>query len=192
MIVINLFGLGYTILITAFALSGVAVNVGSCIWRFLSSEAKKEIKGELGFGKTEHLSDLKKIAVLDSNRKDEEPKYTRLFTTCDHSVVIRKMNDDESKKYLLSTISKKLSVLAKNESNEKNQQKIEVLQLLEQVIIEGRAMPAPGKLHHKYPPLVDNFWCEKSDTQQLLDAVGVYCTNRTLDAEQYTEGLAYN
>ncbi len=168
-----------TLLITAFALTVVTINVGSCIWRFLSSETKKEIKKELGFGKPEQETNPEQVVVLDKIALNEvaPPQHTRLFTTCDHSEVIKKMNHEDSQKYLRIYITRKLSVLVKNGNNEKNQQKIEVLQLLEQVLIKNTSMPDQGKIHKKYPRLVDNFWCEKSDTLQLLDAVGHYCKN---------------
>lgn len=160
-----------TVLITAFALTVVSINIGSSIWRFMSSDSKKEIKRGFGFEKLEHLNEN---LAAKLPRKDVEPKHTRLFSTCDHCAVIRKMSTDDAKKYLLNYIRNKLSVLTKNEPSEKNKQKIEVLQILKQVLIKNKAMPHSEKLHHRYPRLADNFWCEKSDTQQLLDAVGLY------------------
>lgn len=171
-VLFNLFP-AHIVLIAAFALTVVSINIGSSIWRFMSSDSKKEIKRGLGFEKVEHLSE--NLAAAKLQLQDVEPKHTRLFSTCDHSAVIRKMSTDDAKKYLLNYIRNKLSVLTKNEPSEKNKQKIEVLQLLKQVLIKNKAMPHPEKLHHSYPRLVDNFWCEKSDTQQLLDAVGLYC-----------------
>ncbi|RUR06742.1 hypothetical protein [Legionella sp. km772] len=167
-----------TFLISAFALTVVSINVGSCLWRFLSSEAKKDIKNELGFGKSEQLKELIITTPLDKKPQPQGGlKHTRLFSTCDHSAVIRKMNGEDAKQYLLDYIAYKLSILNKNTHQEKTQQKIAVLELLEQVILEKRTMPDPGKLHHRYPHLVDNFWCEKSDTQQLLEAVDYYYKN---------------
>jgi hypothetical protein len=159
----------------------VAVNVGNCIWRFLSSDTKKNIKNALGFGKPEPESSPENRATHDSCEltkavfDEEEPIYiSRLFTTCDHSAVIKKMDHSSRKEYLSSYISNKLNTLEQRPKNEKNEQKIVVLQLLEQVVKENKHLPDKGKLHKKYPRVIDNFWCEKSDTDQLIDAVTYY------------------
>jgi hypothetical protein len=73
--------------------------------------------------------------------------------------------------YLHPYIVKKLAVLERNEFSEKNEHKIAVLKRLEKVFTENMHIPDKGRLHKKYPRVVDNFWCEKSDTDRLIDAV---------------------
>lgn len=169
--------------ISAFALTVASINLGGSLWRFLSSDSKKAIKVALGFQKKEpHQQDDKPFAVMPGEKLELAPKHTRLFTTCDHSALIRKMSDEEANKYLLDYIRHKLSQLVRNTPSEKNQQKVDVLRLLKQVLIHNKPMPDLGKLHHKYPHVTDNFWCEKSDTQQLVEAVNLYYKKHNADA----------
>ncbi len=186
-ILFNLFPAN-TLLITGFALTVVGINVGSCAWRFISSDAKKEIKETLGIGKTKENNKEEYLVTssIGARETEELSRHTRLFTSCNYSAIIRNMCDVESKSYLLSIISQKLLRLANNPNTEKNQQKINVLMLLEKTLIEDKLLLDAGKLHHQYPRLVDNFWCEKSDTQQLLEAVVYYCRQHRIAHSERT------
>ena len=124
-VLFNLFP-AYTALITGFAVVVVAVNIGSCIWRYLSGEQKKGIKEELGFGKSEHLPEVVKSAHLNKHY-EIEPKFTRLFTTCNHSAVIRTMSDQDSKNYLSNYISKNWQILKKNQKMKLTSKKLKCL-----------------------------------------------------------------
>lgn len=178
--------------ITGFALTVVAINAGSCVWRFCSSDTKKEIKNALGLGKIESIQkEEHDVCSIDKKQKSEEtPQYTRLFTSCNHSAVIKNMEQEDSKNYLLRVISQKLIVLNKNTHNDKNMQKISVLEMLKQVLIENKSLSNASKIHQKYPKLVNNFWCEKSDTQQLVEAVESYCKAH-LSEVKLDESLRY-
>lgn len=166
-----------SLLIAGAAGAVVLFNIGTSLWRSFSSDTKKKVKGELGFGKPGERMHLKQdIAVDKSPIKAAEPLHCkRLFTTCNHSLVIKTMDSAERRAYLQSCIEKKLATLSQHGTGEKNRHKIEVLTLLQKVFTENHAMPHVSKLHQKHPRLADNFWCEKSDTQQLVDAVALYC-----------------
>jgi hypothetical protein len=173
----------FGLLVTAFALTVVAINLGNCIWRFLSSETKKEIKNAIGIGKPEKDLSHESVTLLDKSNEAEQLRHTRrLFTTCDHCAVIKEMNISESKIYLDSYITKKINELVRRAPSEKNQQKITVLEQLRHIVVEDHHAPDKGKMHKKYPRVVENFWCEKSDTDQLIDAVIYYC--KTVKEEQ--------
>jgi hypothetical protein len=165
----------FGLLVTALALTVVAINLGNCIWRFMSSETKKEIKNAIGIGKPEQDLSHKSVKVLDKPLEELQARHTaRLFTTCDHCAIVKEMSIPEGKKYLDSYLTKKLFELSQRQSSEKNQQKIAVLEQLKMVVAENHHTPDKGKLHKKYPRVVENFWCEKSDTDQLIDAVIYY------------------
>jgi hypothetical protein len=162
----------YSLLVTGFALTVVTINVTNSIWRSLSSDTKKKIKKEFGFIKPEDkpVVDLNKSVIAEG-----EPLHcSRLFTTCDHRRAIQGKSVQASKKYLHACITKKLDVLTKGTQNQKSGHKIKVLELLEQVLTGKEHLLDKGKLHQQYPRVVDNFWCEKSETDQLIDAVNDY------------------
>lgn len=167
----------YSLLVAGFAITVVTINLGNSIWRFLSSESKKEIKNFLGFGKPAEVdSSLDYVNKISSkeNHSVSLKSFPRLFTTCDHRLEIKKLPFSEREPYLITYISRKIAVLEKGAKSEKNEQKIAVLQLLRRVVLEEEPMQDKAKLHKKYPKLIDNFWCEKSDTDQLIDAVTYY------------------
>lgn len=181
-VLFNVFpGLG--LLVTAFALTVVAINLGNCIWRFLSSNTKKNIKNAIGIGKPEKDMSHEAVKLLDVSCAEQQSRHTtRLFTTCDHSALIKEMSLPEGKDYLYSYITKKLKELTQREPNEKSLQKIKILEQLKQSITHNHHVPDKGKLHKKYPLVAENFWCEKSDTDQLIDAVTYY--NKALKDQQ--------
>lgn len=165
----------FTGLITAVALTVVVINTANSLWRFLSSDIKKDIKNGIGIGKPEQESSQLSLGLLGKMPLNDQPPQNvrRLFTSCDHSAVIRPMSISAMKEYLLDTIRKKINELTQKTPSKTNQQKITVLKHLEHTIIEQH-IPHKGTLHKSYPLIVRNFWCEKSDTDQIIDAVTYY------------------
>jgi hypothetical protein len=172
----NFFPPAYGLFVTGFALTVVSVNVGNCIWRSLSSDTKKRIKTNLGFGKPEsEPTPALHTPSVQLNPPNTKPvHFKRLFSTCNHRVLISRMDQTDSKGYLLDCIEKKLTLLNHNKPSETHRQKIAVLNRLKQVLVDNKKMPELGKLSQQYPKLIDNFWCEKSDTQQLVEAVAFH------------------
>lgn len=163
-------------LVTALALAVVFINICNSIWRFISSDTKKDIKTAIGVEAPEKDTTYPLVKSINTSC-EQEPQYCfRFFTTCDHSEIIKEMAIARAYDYLEDCISKKLAGLDKREPTEKNLQKIAVLELLKNAIREEKHhLPDKGKIHKKYPRVIENFWCEKSETDQLIDAVIYYC-----------------
>jgi hypothetical protein len=158
--------------ITAVVLTGFDI-----LWRILPPNGKKTIKEWIGLGKPDLTQDATACEVgfvkpINSMIHEQEPQQHRLFTRCDYSAVIRKMNVDEAKTYLADLIQRKSKTFVQDIAlqDEKTKDKISLLkQLLSLVHAPGKIAKADVLV--KYPLAFQSFWLEKGDVEQIFDAV---------------------
>ncbi len=165
---------GYTFAIAAVALSVVAINLSTAVWRALAPQSRAQTKRLLGLSKPQEESDINVSHSKSHECNLERAFYKRLFTTADHSAFIKKMGVQESLDYLLSTINHKILILEPYSSLEKQRQKKEVMHYLQKGLLDHEVVVDKKQLQQQYAHLVDNFWCETSDTVQLIKAVEYY------------------
>lgn len=166
-IVFNLFPAS-TLLVSCIALTVVGLNMASLYWRTMGNKEKEQVKNYVGLAKpVDDLSDsCCKMSALSCARSHNP----RLFSTHDHLAIIKKMSAEESRHYLTNTIQDKLSLIGEPH-DEKMHQKKAVLQRGLHCIEQGISSMNKKNLRSEYPLSLNNFWCEKSDTEQLIDAV---------------------
>ncbi|PWY56361.1 hypothetical protein DGG96_02945 [Legionella qingyii] len=157
-----------------FSITAVLFTGVDLLWRMAPYSVKQLIKGWLHLSKPDVTQDavVNQAAIFNSKTNEEEPKHHRMFTCCDYSAVIRKMDSAAVKAYLLELIQNKLKLLESkfDPKNEKINDKISLLKTL------LKAIENPQKISKKnvratYPLAFQSFWADKGDVEQILDAV---------------------
>ncbi|EEZ95398.1 hypothetical protein [Legionella longbeachae] len=116
----------------------------------------------------------KQVEMHANIKNDEkEPQHHRMFTRCDYSAVIRKMEVNEAKNYLSALIQRKLDTFEKNVSiqDEKSKDKVVLLKKLLNIIEYPAIEISKKNIITMHPLAFQSFWAEKGDVEQLFDAV---------------------
>ncbi|WP_131794435.1 hypothetical protein [Fluoribacter gormanii] len=159
---------------TVFSITAVLFTGVDLLWRMAPDSVKQIIKGRLHLGKPDIAQDamVNQEAIFNPKTNKEEPKHHRMFTCCDYSAVIRKMDGVAVKAYLLGLIQNKLSLLEQkpDPKNQKINDKISLLKTLLKTI-ENPQKISKMNVRATYPLAFQSFWAEKGDVEQILDAV---------------------
>ncbi|CEG56485.1 hypothetical protein [Legionella fallonii] len=162
---------------SVFALTAVAFTLLDIAWRVIPHNWKLFIKGLLFLGKPESTLPQAEVAnapelvsTLDSN-VNNEAQHHRLFTRPDYSAAVREMTKEKGKEYLHQVIIRKIAVLDNPSvpQTDKTRQKVDCLSVIERAL-ESHTKIDKADLLEKYPLVFQNFWSEKSDVEQILDA----------------------
>ncbi len=148
--------------ISCFAVVGlIAAHIA---WRFGPSHAKQEIKQMISLGKPSGKKEK------DQNNSTH---YRRFFTARDYISEINVLSSDKDKQETLHlAITKKLDTLkAIPTRSKKTQSKINLLKSLLNPLNGEGELPSKLPSHKNYPGAFQSFWREKSDVEQLYDAV---------------------
>lgn len=163
---------------SAFSITAVLFTAFDILWRMTPYDVKKLIKGWLHLSKPDANQDAmahqQEILKLE-NAQEMEPKHHRMFTCCDYSALIRTMDLDEAKPYLLRLIQQRLHILRQNEAPEDGtiKDKIKLLTAMSKVMHHPTEISKKDMLR-KYPLAFQSFWAEKGDVEQIVDAVIVF------------------
>jgi hypothetical protein len=159
------------------SIAAVVLTGFDIVWRIFPPNGKKTIKEWIGLGNPDLTQDATACEVgvvkpINSMIHEQEPQQHRLFTRCEYSAEIRKMNVDEAKTYLADLIQRKSKTFVQDIAlqDEKTKDKISLLkQLLSLVHAPGKIAKADVLV--KYPLAFQSFWLEKGDVEQIFDAV---------------------
>ncbi|WP_454783122.1 hypothetical protein [Legionella sp. WA2022007384] len=159
---------------TVFSITAVLFTGVDLLWRMAPYSVKQLIKGWLHLSKPDVTQDaiVNKEAIFNPQNKEVEPKHHRMFTCCDYSAVIRRMDRGEAKPYLVGLIQNKLKLLEDQigPGNEKIKDKITLLNTLSKAI-ENPQEISKKNVRAKHPLAFQSFWAEKGDVEQILDAI---------------------
>lgn len=159
------------------SIAAVVLTGFDIVWRIFPPNGKKTIKEWIGLGNPDLTQDATACEVgvvkpINSMIHEQEPQQHRLFTRCEYSAEIRKMNVGEAKTYLADLIQRKSKTFVQDIAlqDEKTKDKISLLkQLLSLVHAPGKIAKADVLV--KYPLAFQSFWLEKGDVEQIFDAV---------------------
>ncbi|KTD65172.1 hypothetical protein Lsan_0847 [Legionella santicrucis] len=162
---------------SAFAITAVVLTALDILWQVMPQNKKQKIKEWFYINEPDLEQDAtvyQKQNEMHANitNDEKEPQHHRMFTRCDYSAVVRKMEVDEAKNYLSALIRYKLDTFGKNVSlqDEKSKDKVVLLKKLLNVI------DSPTEISKKnmiamHPLAFQSFWAEKGEVEQLFDAV---------------------
>ncbi|CAM2993532.1 Uncharacterised protein [Legionella steigerwaltii] len=162
---------------TAFSIAAVLFTGFDILWRMIPREGKQLIKGWFYLSKPEVIQDAianQEEILKPKDSKEIKPKHHRMFTCCDYSAVIRLMEMEKVKPYLLELIQYKLQLLVQkaDPQNEKIKDKISLLKVLLSEIEKPQEISKSDALQ-RYPLAFQSFWAEKGEVEQIFDAVTV-------------------
>ncbi|CAM3495279.1 hypothetical protein [Legionella longbeachae] len=163
---------------SAFAITALALTALDILWQVMPQNKKQKIKACFYISEPDLEQDARanqKQVEMHANIKNDEkePQHHRMFTRCDYSAVIRKMEVNEAKNYLSALIQRKLDTFEKNVSiqDEKSKDKVVLLKKLLNIIEYPAIEISKKNIITMHPLAFQSFWAEKGDVEQLFDAV---------------------
>ncbi|WP_181951438.1 hypothetical protein [Legionella sainthelensi] len=164
---------------SAFAITAVVLTALDVLWQVMPQNKKQRIKvwfsiNEPNLEQDATANQMHNKMHAKINNDEKEPLHHRIFTHCDYSAVIRKMEVKEAKNYLSALIQHKLEAFGKNVSmqDEKSKDKVALLKKL-LYVIEHPVEISKKNIITMYPLAFQSFWAEKGEVEQLFDAVMV-------------------
>lgn len=158
------------VIVTGFCLGVVGFGLLNIAWRIGSNAVKEQLKQGIGLSKVEQT-----VQPQAGNELTHSPRIKTLLSSRDFIAELKSLPVKDRQAVLELKIDEKLASLRKNpNSRPKIANKISVLGLLRNNIGASKEMIAKTVLANQYPGAFQSFWREKSDVEQLYDALSYH------------------
>lgn len=165
------------VLVTGFCLAVVSFGVLNVAWRMGPKGAKEQLKQGVGLTKPIH----------EPSFAFKKPHHSNpLFTATDFISPIKTLSLEDQKTHLQLKIADKSSQLRMNTSlSLKQENKIKVLELLSNALEDPIKLDSKSVIAKHYIGAFQSFWREKSDVEQLYDAVMFHLNHLQADENRF-------
>lgn len=162
---------GFPLVATVFsALTAVSVAI-DLVWHFSPLKVKQVVK--------ETILDTP-IMLHQEREKSFDFSYKRLFTSVNYKEQLKGYAPEQQKACLMQIITDKTALLSKKE------EKQELLHQLIEALEQNKLLPKKASMQKMYPEAFETILKEKSETEQLFDAVYAYQDRFVKNQELYS------